>query len=61
MEYIQAEDRVKATSGHFNGKSGYVTRTNGDTACVVWKGVWDHGIWVDIAELKRTKRYKVKG
>lgn len=55
---IQSKDRVKAISGHFKDKKGYVTRINESNACVVWKGVWDHGIWVDLKELKRTKRYK---
>ncbi len=55
---IQSKDRVKAISGHFKGKSGYVTRVYGSSACVVWKGVWEHGIWVELYELKRTKRYK---
>lgn len=55
---IQKADRVKAITGHFAGKSGYVTRTNGSSACVVWKGVWDHGIWVSISDLKLTKRPK---
>jgi ribosomal protein L24 len=57
-EYIKAHDRVKAARGHFEGKRGYVTRTRGDRACVVWKGVWDHGIWTELSDLKRTKRYK---
>lgn len=55
---LQREDRVKAVSGHFKGKSGWVSRTDESAACVVFKGVWEHGIWVDISELKRTKRYK---
>lgn len=57
---IQREDRVKAIDGHFKGKSGWVARVNGDSACVCWKGVWEHGIWVDISNLKRTKRYKIE-
>jgi ribosomal protein L24 len=58
MMYIQKEDRVLAISGHFEGKRGYVCRVSGDTACVAFKGVWDHGIWVPKSDLKRTKRYK---
>ena len=56
--YIQRHDRVMAISGHFKGLKGYVCRTDGNMACVVWKSVWSHGIWTDIKELKRTKRYK---
>lgn len=55
--YIQRHDRVRAISGHFKGKRGYVCRVFGGNACVAWKGVWDHGIWGPIDELKRTKRY----
>ena len=55
---IQRHDRVLALSGHFKGKRGYVTRADELCACVVFKGVWDHGVWVDLTELKRTKRYK---
>ena len=51
-------DRVVAISGHFKNKRGYVCRIENNAACVVWKNVWDHGIWVDLKELKRTKRYK---
>ena len=58
MHHIQAKDRVVAVYGHFIGKRGYVTRINGNDACVVWRGVWDHGIWVPVSYLKRTKRYK---
>lgn len=58
QKYIQKSDRVLATSGYFQGKKGFVTRVYGDIACVVWKGVWEHGVWVNISELKRTKRYK---
>ena len=54
---IQAKDRVRAISGHFKGQRGYVTRVHGSTACVVWRSVWEHGIWVNFSELKRTKRY----
>lgn len=56
--YIIRHDRVKAISGHFKDKKGYVTRISGDMACVVWDGVWSHGIWTEISDLKRTKRYK---
>lgn len=52
------DDRVIATSGHFQGKRGQVVRLHSDQACVVWKGVWDHGIWVDQTELRKTKRYR---
>jgi hypothetical protein len=55
---IQVSDRVLAISGHFEGKRGYVTRIYGESACIVWAGGWDFGIWVDLSELKRTKRYK---
>ncbi len=55
---IQERDRVKAISGHFEGNTGVVVRTSSDSACVVFKGVWDHGIWVSMYQLKRTKRYK---
>jgi len=63
VAYIIAEDRVKIIGKEFEGtkfegKKGYVTRTSGDQACVVVKGVWEHGIWFDISDLKRTKRYK---
>lgn len=57
---IQREDRVKAISGHFKGKSGWVARVDDNSACVVWKGVWEHGIWMDLTDLKRTKRYKTE-
>lgn len=56
--YIQRGDYVKATLGHFEGKRGWVARTDGTHACVCWKGVWEHGIWVSQAELKRTKRLR---
>lgn len=58
--YIQREDYVKAISGHFKGKRGWVSRVNGDSACVCWRGVWEHGIWADLKDLKRTKRRAVK-
>ncbi len=58
MSKIQRHDRVLAWNGHFKDKRGYVCRTDETSACVVFKGVWDHGIWVDLTELKRTKRYK---
>ena len=55
---IIGKDRVKAITGHFEGQKGYVTRVQGSMACVVWVGGWEHGIWVNCSELKRTKRYK---
>lgn len=55
---IQKNDRVVAISGHFKDKRGFVCRVEYNRACVVWKGVWDHGIWTDVSDLKRTKRYK---
>ena len=55
---FKRHDRVIATLGHFKGNKGYVTRTNGKQACVVWSGIWEHGIWVYASEIKRTKRYK---
>lgn len=58
MEDIQRHDRVRLVSGKWAGKSGYVTRSSDDSACVVVKGVWSHGIWFSKSELKRTKRYK---
>jgi len=58
MNDVKEHDRVLALSGHFKDKRGYVTRIDGRQACVVWNGVWEHGIWTDIADLKRTKRYK---
>lgn len=56
--YIQRHDRVVAIKGPFKGKRGYVCRVRADWACTAWKGVWDHGIWGPISDLKRTKRYK---
>ena len=58
VPYIQHGDYVLATRGHFEGKRGYVTRTDEYGACVVWKGLWDHGIWVELSVLKRNKRLK---
>ena len=58
MKDIIRHDRVISISGHFKDKKGYVCRTEHGQACVVFKGVWDHGIWVDLNTLKRTKRYK---
>jgi len=56
---IKRHDRVKATTGYFKGRTnGYVTRVSYGQACIVWKGYWSHGIWVDLNDLKRTKRYK---
>lgn len=65
LPYIIKEDRVRIIGEEFKGtkfenKPGYVTRTSGDQACVVVKDVWDHGVWFDISDLKRTKRYKKK-
>lgn len=58
---IQRGDYVKAIVGHFKAKRGWVARVDGSWACVVWRGVWDHGIWVSLSDLKRTKRLKPKG
>jgi len=58
MLYIQRHDRVVVTSGRFEGMRGYVTRADDQNACVVLKGVWDHGVWLDVSTLKRTKRYQ---
>ena len=58
MESIIKHDRVLATQGHFKGNKGYVCRVEGDSACVVWTKVWDHGIWTSLEDLKRTKRFK---
>ena len=55
---IIRHDRVISESGDFKGKKGYVCRVTGDGACVVFVGVWEHGIWVELSTLKRTKRYK---
>ena len=58
MDYIMKNDRVKSIEGHFEGKKGFVTRVENDQACVVFSDIWDHGIWVELNTLKRTKRYK---
>jgi len=58
MCYIKRHDRVKAISGPFKDKKGYVCRVDSTNACVVWNDVWSHGIWTALHELKRTKRYK---
>ena len=57
--YIINKDRVKIINQNskFFNKSGYVTRVSGGQACVVIKNVWSHGIWIDLNDLKRTKRY----
>ena len=55
---IIRHDRVTAIKGHFKGRKGYVTRVDSVGACVVWNGVWSHGIWTPLLDLKRTKRYK---
>ncbi len=55
---IQAEDRVKMISGLYAGEKGYVARVSGMDACVVLKGKWEHGIWISLSDMKRTKRYK---
>ncbi len=44
--------KVKAVAGHFKGKTGTIVRTHGASACVVWDGVWEHGIWVEFTELE---------
>ena len=54
---IQSKDRIISISGHFKGSKGYVCRVESDQACVVFKSVWGHGIWVELDTLKRTKRY----
>lgn len=51
-------DYVKAITGHFKGKRGWVCRVEGDVACVVWKGVWDHGIWTPICHMKVTRSFR---
>ena len=58
--YIQRGDYVKAIDGHFKGQRGWVARIDEglDVACVCWKGGWEHGIWVEMTELKRTRRFK---
>jgi ribosomal protein L24 len=61
LKYIQRGDYVKAISGHFKGKRGWVSRVNNESACVCWKGVWEHGIWTPLRELKRTRRLKDGG
>jgi len=55
---IKKSDRIRFIKGKFKSRAGYVTRTHGDQACVVIKGIWDYGIWFDKSELKRVKRYK---
>lgn len=61
LKYIQREDRVKGIKGTFKGMRGWCSRVNNDSACVCWKDIgFDHGIWVDISDLKRTKRYKIE-
>lgn len=60
---MQRGDYVKAVSGHFKGKRGQVTRVNDEgngMACVVWKDVWDYGIWSEIKDLKVTRKGKIK-
>lgn len=64
---FQAGDYVKAISGPFKGQKGWVSRTDSDmgiqpeNACVIFSNIWDHGIWVEVKELKRTKRFKNVG
>jgi ribosomal protein L24 len=53
-------DYIKAISGHFKGKRGQIVRVSGKMACVVWKSVWDHGIWSEIKDLKVTRKGKIK-
>jgi len=55
---IIKNDRVKFLYGDRKGYKGFVTRTHGDMACVVISELWEHGIWYDMKDLKRTKRYK---
>lgn len=52
------DDYVLSLSGHFKGKHGYVTRVENDFSCVVWKDVWDFGLWVSSDTLHVTKRLK---
>lgn len=54
-------DYVKAIGGHFKDKRGWVSRVDETSACVVWRGVWDHGIWTPLVDLKRTKRPRGEG
>lgn len=56
MTSIIRHDRVLAISGHFKGQRGYVCRVEGELVNVVF-GKNPFGIWVDLADLKRTKRY----
>lgn len=55
---IERGDYVKAISGPFEGKTGWVSRSDCNAACVVWKGVWEHGIWIHLGDIKRTGREK---
>ena len=57
---FQRGDYVKGVAGPFKGKRGWVARVSHEQACVVWKGVWDHGIWTFLEELKRTRRPRAK-
>lgn len=57
MDIIK-NDRVKIITGKYKGYKAFVTRVENDMACIVINGVWDHGIWYDVTDLKRTKRYK---
>lgn len=54
----QRDDYVKAISGSFKGSRGWVSRVNDYAACVVWKGIWDHGIWTPLKDVKVTRRPK---
>jgi ribosomal protein L24 len=40
---ITRGDYVKAIKGAFEGKRGWVSRVDEYNACIVWKGVWEHG------------------
>lgn len=55
---FKESDRVIGIKGTFEGKKGEIVRINGESACVVWRDVWDFGIWVFFDEIKRTKRYR---
>lgn len=58
MKDIIKNDRVKIVTGTYKDCNGFVTRVHDNMACVVIKNVWSHGIWHDLSDLKRTKRYK---
>jgi len=56
---IEPSDVVRISPelmGDVAGKSGIVVRLHGDSVCVVVKGVWDHGIWFSLEDIKRIGR-----